>query len=111
MIHGGGGNDTILVAGANAFLDSIDGGDGADTLKVLGSASVTFANFGALSSSIEIWEGNGAGLIGTRAVNVFDLRGLTGQTGLSSIRGGYGNDVVFASDFEANSLGAQDKII
>ena len=64
--------------------------DGIDTIKALGSASVTFANFSAHASSIEIWDGNGAGLVGTKASNVFDLRGLTGQTGLAFVWGGNG---------------------
>ena len=67
---------------------------------------MTFANFSALSSSIErSWEGNGAGLIGTNASNVFDLRGLTGQTGLSFIWGGNGNDTIFAANFDSKLYG------
>ena len=111
MIHAGDGNDTILIAGSNAIVDRIDGGDGVDTLKVLGAASVTFAHFSALSSSIESWDGNGAGLVGTRADNTFDLRGLTSQTGLSSIRGGFGNDVVFCIRRRQHLLEAQDDTV
>ena len=105
VIHAGDGNDTVLIAGSNAIVDRIDGGDGIDTIKVLGEDSVRLAHFSALSSSIESWDGNGAGLVGTRADNTFDLRGLTSQTGVSSIRGGFGNDVVFASDFGSNIFG------
>ena len=61
------GDDTILIAGADACSHTIDGGDGVDTLKVVGDSSVTLAHFSALASSIEIWDGNGAGLVGTRA--------------------------------------------
>ena len=104
-VYGGGGNDTILVAGADAYLDKINGGDGIDTIKPLGSAPVTFANFSAHASSIEIWDGNGAGLVGTKASNVFDLRGLTGQTGLAFVWGGNGNDTIFAANFDSKLYG------
>lgn len=105
VTYGRDGDDTILVAGNDARVDRIHGGDGFDTIKVLSADAVRFANFDASSSSIESWDGNGASLIGTRAANTFDLRGLVDQSGLESIRGGAGNDTIYASDSDTKMFG------
>jgi hypothetical protein len=114
---GGDGNDTFLVAGTEAQGDTFDGGSGIDSIMVTDPGAVTLASFGATSaastgsvtlagfdataSSIETWQGNGQGVLGTVAADTFDFSGLTTITGLAFVDGGNGNDNITGSNLAA----------
>ena len=68
------------------------GGCGTDSILVTGSGAVTLAGFNATASSIETWQGNGQGVLGTGAANTLDFSGLTTVSGLAFVDGGGGND-------------------
>jgi Ca2+-binding RTX toxin-like protein len=67
---------------------------------VTGAAPATLSDFNAQSSSIEVWLGNGKGLFGTSAANVFDFSWVFSTSGLPFIDAGAGNDTIIgpASD-------------
>lgn len=99
-VQAGAGNDEIVVRGTEASGDLVNGGDGSDTLHVLGTAGVTLNNVNATNSlnpggidGIEIWSGNGKELLGTGKDNSFDLSKVA-VSGLSFIDGGSGNDTI-----------------
>jgi Ca2+-binding RTX toxin-like protein len=96
---GGAGNDTIMVTGTEAAADVINGGDGIDTLQVTGTGALTLNGFSAQNASIEIWQGNGQGVLGTSANNVFSLEGMQSVTGMAFIDAGAGNDILIGSQF------------
>jgi Ca2+-binding RTX toxin-like protein len=105
IVRGGDDDDTIHVKGTDDVSDVIDGGNGTDTIAVDGSGNVTLVavNDGAALvtdigvHNVESWTGNGAGLLGTSAANVFDFSGIA-ATGLSFIDGGSGNDTITAGN-------------
>ena len=99
VMHGDDGSDTLVIAGTEAQGDTLDGGTGTDTISVAGSGDVTLAGFNAASSSIESWQGNGQGVVGTGAADTFDLSGLSAVSGLAFIDGGGGNDAITGSNF------------
>jgi Ca2+-binding RTX toxin-like protein len=105
-LYGGNGDDSLVISGANDTWDIFDGGAGNDTMVVSGTGSVTLAGFNATASSIEVWQGNGQGVLGTSAANTFDFSGLT-SAGPSFVDGGDGNDTItgtaFADDLRGNS--------
>ena len=105
VLHGDDGDDTIAIAGTDAQGDSFDGGSGSDTILVTGSTDVTLANFDAAASSIENWQGNGQGIIGTGAANTINLGGLTTIAGLAYVDGGGGNDVITGSNMNDDLRG------
>jgi len=87
------------VTGTEAVNDVFSGGEGIDRIMVIGTAGLTLAGFNAAAASVEIWQGNGAALLGTTAANTFDLSGLTSVSGLSYVDVGSGNDVIIGSLF------------
>ncbi len=99
MLDGRDGDDTFQIAGNEGIGDIFIGGADTDTLEVLGGATPRLAGFDALASSIEIWDGNGQGLLGTSAANLFDFSNLDAKTGLAFIEGAAGNDSIIGSDF------------
>jgi Ca2+-binding RTX toxin-like protein len=105
-VKGLAGNDAVNVTGTNAQFDAFNGGTGSDKIKVLGITALTLNGFNAASQSIEVWEGNGKGLLGSANANVFNLAGLTTKTGLASISGLGGNDTITGSKF-ADTIAAQ----
>ncbi|MGH6736870.1 MAG: hypothetical protein ACRECX_12475 [Methyloceanibacter sp.] len=107
QFDGGNDADTFRIAGSAGIGDSFDGGDGTDTLQVLGSGVARLAAFDATGSSIEIWQGNGAGLHGTKGANTFDFSGLTSKTGLPFVDGRGGNDSIIGSDFADTLAGGR----
>jgi Ca2+-binding RTX toxin-like protein len=100
-LQGGDGNDTFVIAGTEARNDSLDGGTGTDSILVSGTSNVTLASFDATASSIEIWQGNNLGVVGTGAGDSFDFSGLTTVTGLTFVDGGGGNDSITGSNLGA----------
>ncbi len=100
-VSGGLGNDRIVVTGSEATFDVMDGGAGTDTIVVTGSAALSLAGLNATSASIEIWEGNGKGVTGTAAADVFDFSGITSYTGsgLGFVDSGDGRDLLVGSRF------------
>jgi Ca2+-binding RTX toxin-like protein len=97
-LSGGDGDDTFLVAGAEAKGDSFNGGLGLDTISVTGTADVTLTSFDSTASSIEAWQGNGAAIVGTTAIDTINLAGLISISGLSFVDGGGGDDVITGSN-------------
>jgi serralysin len=71
----------------------------------VGSGAATLSDFNAKASSIETWAGNGQGLFGTSAANVFDFSGLTAKPGLPFVDGLGGNDKITGSNFADNLRG------
>jgi serralysin len=98
-LYASNGDDTLAISGSNDTSDIFDGGADTDTIVVTGTGSVTLAGFNATSSSIEIWQGNGQGVIGNSSANVFDFSGLSSVSGLLYVDAGSGNDTVTGSNF------------
>jgi Ca2+-binding RTX toxin-like protein len=98
-LYGEDGDDVFVISGIDGQGDTFVGGSGEDKLRVAGSGNVTLAGFNATVSSIELWEGNGAGLVGTTAAEKFDLSGLSAVSGLAYVDGGSGNDVMTGTAF------------
>ncbi len=96
-MYGGTGDDVFVIAGSDAQSDIIVGGDGTDSIEVSGTGDVTLSHFSALQSSVEVWTGNGAGVVGTAAGDYLDFSGLQSSTGLAYIDGGAGNDRIIGS--------------
>jgi Ca2+-binding RTX toxin-like protein len=96
-LFGGLGDDTFRISGTAGIGDAYFGGDGNDTLEVTGGGVATLAGFNAGASSIEQWQGNGQGVFGTSAGNVFNFSGLTSKTGLPFVDGAGGNDTITGS--------------
>ena len=76
LLNGGNDADTFVITGNEAQNDTMNGGAGTDSILVTGTSDVTLAGFNATASSIETWQGNGQGIVGTGAANTFDLSGL-----------------------------------
>ena len=68
-----------------------------DSISV--SSDVTLPGFNAATASIERWQGNGKGMIGTGAANTFDLSALAAVAGLAFVDGGGGADSITGSSF------------
>jgi len=96
-VSGGAGNDTILITADLAVDDTISGGIGTDRVQVIGSAAIVLSGFDSKVNGIEIWTGNGADLLGTSGANVFDLSALQAVSGLATVNGLGGNDVITGS--------------
>ncbi len=105
---GGDGNDRLVVSGSDSGTDTMNCGAGSDTLVVAGKLAVTLVGFNALAFSIEGWEGNGAGVIGTAVAEAFDLSGIAAfsGTGLGFLDAGSGADTVIGSGFAEDLRGA-----
>ena len=99
LLNGGNDADTFVITGNEAQNDTMNGGAGTDSILVTGTSDVTLAGFNATASSIETWQGNGHGIVGTGAANTFDLSGLTTVTGLAFVDGGGGADSIIGSSF------------
>jgi Ca2+-binding RTX toxin-like protein len=99
ILRGGGGNDILQIRGSEGTRDVLDGGTGTDTLQLLGNGNVTLAGFDATASSIEILQGNGRALFGTKDADAFDFSGLTAISGVSHVDGKGGNDSLAGSNF------------
>ncbi len=96
-LSGGAGNDTFLVSGTNDRTDIFDGGEDSDTLSLTGATAVTLAGFNGATTHIESLEGNHLSLLGTSAIDTFDLHGMT-VTNLTFLDAGAGNDIIIGSD-------------
>ena len=99
MVRGNDGDDILLVRGSEGVLDYFNGGEGTDTLQLIGNDAVTLNGFKAATASIEIIQGNGRGLYGTKQMDVFDLSGLTAMSALPFIDAAGGHDILTGSDF------------
>lgn len=98
-LEGGDGDDTFFIAGLDVKNDQFIGGAGTDKIKVTGTSDLTITKFdGATATSIEVWEGNGKGVIGDKTANTLDFSGLQSVTGLAFVDGGDGNDTITGSD-------------
>ncbi len=102
-IDGGAGDDLILVSGADAVTDILNGGDDTDTVQVTGAAVLSLANFNAKTSSIEIWTGNNQAVLGTAANDKLDFSALSSVSGIKFVDGGAGNDEIIGT-FTADTL-------
>ncbi|MFN3349962.1 beta strand repeat-containing protein [Pseudorhodoplanes sp.] len=107
ILLGGDGDDILQVKGKEGRFDIFESGAGNDTLQFLGNGHVTLAGFDALASSIEILQGNGRGLLGTGAPDVFNFIGLTQVTGLAFVDGKGGDDILMGSAFADDLRGGK----
>ncbi len=98
-LDGGDDNDTLQIEGSDGASDTLLGGDGIDTLQLLGAGFVTRAGLDTVASSIEIFQGNGQGLLGDANANLFDFRDLSAISGLPFVDAGAGGDTVIGSNF------------
>lgn len=94
-INAGSGNDLVLIRGAEAVTDTMNGGTGvADTLRVApGSGDVTLDSTNRITN-FEIFEGGGRAIVGTAGANVLDLSIFAAVSGLAEVRGGNGDDTI-----------------
>jgi hypothetical protein len=98
VLTGGLGNDTFVVTGTNGIGDTFDGGAGQDKLVAGGTKSISMSGFSTATTSIEIWQGNGQGVLGSKGADTFDFTGLTQITGLLFADGAGGNDTMIGRD-------------
>ena len=75
---GGSGNDTINFAAGFTVYDSVDGGDGVDSLWLSGAATFTFATLGAISNvevvQVEGTAGGGTTIaVGTNTASIYNF--------------------------------------
>ena len=99
ILNGGAGDDIFRIAGVEGLGDTFIGGTETDRILVTGAGNVTLAGFNAGVSSIEAWQGNNQGVLGTAAANVFNFAGLGSKTGLLFVDAGDGNDTLVGSNF------------
>ena len=59
---------------------------------------LTLTSLDTAASSIETWQGNGFGILGTGAANTINLSNLGAITGLSYVDGAGGDDVITGSN-------------
>jgi Ca2+-binding RTX toxin-like protein len=105
IMLGGSGNDVIRIGATEAIGETIDGGDGIDTIEVTGSGAVRLTDFNAIASSVEQWVGNGAGITGGSENNTFNLAGLSGAETIGLVDGGAGDDVITGTSFDDDLRG------
>ncbi len=104
-MQGGDGNDRFTVAGSDALGDTFSGGSGTDTIEVAGLSALVLTSFNAAASSIEAWDGNGAGITGTTGADNLDFSGLSASMNMGVVSGGSGDDVLVASNFSDHLIG------
>jgi Ca2+-binding RTX toxin-like protein len=106
-VQGGAGNDRIVIVQDEGLNDVFNGGDGTDTLVASGAKGLTLNGFNATASSIEVWEGNGQGVVGTAAGQTFDFSGITAVTGsgIGLVDAGDGADTLIGSNLADNFRG------
>jgi len=98
VLDGGAGDDVLFIQGTADATDTLTGGAGIDTVRATGTAAtVTLAGTGRISG-VEIFDGAGKGIVGTTGADVFDFSVFTTVTGVTSIRGGNGNDTIIGSN-------------
>ncbi|MFN3348224.1 cadherin domain-containing protein [Pseudorhodoplanes sp.] len=100
FVDGLAGDDIIQINGKDNAADTLLGNVGTDTIRVLGTKGVTLNGFDTVLSSIERWEGNGAGIIGSKGNDVFDFSNLDFVSNMGTIDGGNGNDVITGTQFD-----------
>ena len=123
QVNGGVGKDTILgnddrddivIEGAEAEFDTMNGGGNFDRIIVLGNQRVTLDAFNASAQSLEVFIDNGNGVQGNAGANVLDFSALQGvgfqnlSTGLD-LMGREGNDLLsgtLTGDVLTGGLGA-----
>jgi Ca2+-binding RTX toxin-like protein len=96
LIAGGRGADVIVFRGTEAIGDTVVGGAGTDTLRIdpgTGPATLTVLAAG----DIETFDGSGEVLQGTQGADALDLSGFRSVTGLASLNGRGGNDMLTGS--------------
>jgi serralysin len=103
--YGGNGDDTFVVSGTDAQTDIFAGGSGTDKIVATGAGYLTLATFNAGTASIEIWEGNGFGVIGTTAANSLNFSALLAVSDLAYVDGDSGNDTITGSQFDDDLRG------
>lgn len=106
-LNGGTGDDTFVFGGTDALGDSVLGGAGIDTFEISGTGSVTLNRFDAGGCSIEVWQGNGAAILGTAGADILDFSRLAAASGIAYLDGAAGNDklvgTVFADDLRGGA--------
>ncbi|MBM6584378.1 VCBS domain-containing protein, partial [Microvirga sp. BT689] len=105
-LSGGAGDDTLVLSGTEALGDVLAGGEGHDTVRVGGTGALSLNHFSAALAGLEVWAGNGQGLTGTIGADALDLSGLVTVTGLPSVDGGAGNDVLTGTGFADDLRGS-----
>jgi Ca2+-binding RTX toxin-like protein len=100
LMFGEAGADIFQIAGSEGLGDSFFGGTETDTLLAAGPSAVTLSGFNALASSIERWIGNGLGIRGTSADNVFNFSYLTQKATMGVVAGQGGADKITGSKFK-----------
>jgi serralysin len=98
-VYGEDGDDTFFVSGTDDQKDIFAGGSGSDTIRITGAVNLTLAGFDAGLSSIEVWQGNGQGVVGTFSANKLNFSGLTTLSDLAYVDGAGGSDAIVGSGF------------
>ncbi len=98
-MNGGDDDDVFGIAGTEGIGDGFTGGAGNDRILVSGGSTASLSGFDAAASSVEIWQGNNQGVLGTGAENTFNFAALGTITGLAFVDAGAGNDILIGSNF------------
>ncbi|RJG40892.1 calcium-binding protein [Mesorhizobium sp. DCY119] len=111
VMNGGSGDDTFYISGSSFGIDTFNGGDGADEIRLYGNVTVSQINFSSAKvSSVETLALGGWAFNGTTGNDTFNLSGIgvissnrimdlgdgddtfTGHVGVNYVNGGSGND-------------------
>ncbi len=98
-MSGNDGDDTFALTGLDGVGDSFAGGAGIDRILITGGGAASLSGVNVATASVEVWQGNNKGLLGTVAANAINLTGLQTKTGLLFIDGLGGNDTLVGSKF------------
>jgi Ca2+-binding RTX toxin-like protein len=97
LVDGGAGDDVILVRGSEALGDTIIGGTGIDTLRVIaGTGTLTMTRL--VAGDLEVLDASGEIIQGTSAADTLDLSGFTQVLNFRELRGRGGDDMLVGSD-------------
>jgi Ca2+-binding RTX toxin-like protein len=113
VMNGGSGDDVFYISGSSFGIDTFNGGDGADQIRLYGNVTVSQINFSAAKvSSVETLNLNGYDFNGTTGNDNFNLSGIgtisfnrtmnlgdgedvfVGHSGSNYVNGGSGNDTL-----------------
>ncbi|MBK8173912.1 MAG: hypothetical protein IPK66_00990 [Rhodospirillales bacterium] len=102
-VDGNDGDDYIYVATNQAEFDSIQGGAGSDTVGNYISADVVLNTFSSSTNSIEVFYGNGYGIVGNANGNYLYFYGTT-LSNVAYIDGAGGDDTIYGSNVSSDTL-------
>jgi Ca2+-binding RTX toxin-like protein len=106
-LSGGAGNDVFQYTGTSTGFDAVNGGDGTDTIAALANNTVIGLSAMAGVETISSGGFTGVAIAGSSAADTLDFSNIT-LSGIVSIGGGAGNDVITGTGAADTILGGND---